>query len=172
MLLVVAIAFSDLRQAGTEGGQLIVGGNVVVHLAVVELLIGHQVEVAGAGEAEEDGLLLAGFLALEGFVDGRADGVAAFRGGQDAFGAGEGFSRFKHPGLGHGDGAHHLVVIQLGQDGAHAVIPQAAGVVRGGNEVGTQGVHLRQRAHHAGVAEVVGVDAAGEAAVLPEGRIC
>ena len=45
---------------------VLVGGDVVAHLAVVELLIGHQIEVAGAGETKEDGLFLAGLLALEG----------------------------------------------------------------------------------------------------------
>lgn len=44
--------------------QLGVRGDIVLHLAVVELLVGHHVEVARAGEAEEDGLLLAGLLAL------------------------------------------------------------------------------------------------------------
>ncbi len=33
---------------------------------------------------KDDGLFLAGLLALEGFVDGGADGVAALGGGQDA----------------------------------------------------------------------------------------
>ena len=59
-------------------------GDVVAHLAIVELLIGHHVKVAGAGQAKDDGLFLAGLLALEGLVDGGADGVAALGGGQDA----------------------------------------------------------------------------------------
>ena len=57
---------------------------MVCHGAVVVLCVGHHVEVAGAGEAEDDGLFLAGLLALEGLVDGSADGVAALGGGQDA----------------------------------------------------------------------------------------
>lgn len=61
-----------------------IGGDVVAHLAIVELLIGHHVKVAGAGQAKDDGLFLAGLLALEGLVDGGADGVAALGGGQDA----------------------------------------------------------------------------------------
>ena len=64
--------------------QVGIGGDVVAHLAVVELFIGHHIEIAGAGETEDDGLFLAGLLALKGFVDGGADGVAAFGGGQDA----------------------------------------------------------------------------------------
>lgn len=64
--------------------QVGIGGDVVTHLAIVELLIGHHVKVAGAGQAKDDGLFLAGLLALEGLVDGGADGVAALGGGQDA----------------------------------------------------------------------------------------
>ena len=51
---------------------------------VVELLIRNKIEVAGAGQAEDNGLLLPCFLALKRFVDGGADGVAALGGGQDA----------------------------------------------------------------------------------------
>ena len=47
-------------------------------------------------------------------------------------------------------------MVQLGEDAAHAVIPQTAGVVGRGNEVAAQGVHFCQGAHHAGVAEVIG----------------
>ena len=57
--------------------QVGIGGDVVAHLAIVELLVGHHVKVAGAGQAKDDGLFLAGLLALEGLVDGGADGVAA-----------------------------------------------------------------------------------------------
>lgn len=74
----------DLGQGGKAGLQLGVSGDVIRHLAVVELLIGHHVKVAGAGQAKDDGLFLAGLLALEGLVDGGADGVAALGGGQDA----------------------------------------------------------------------------------------
>ena len=64
--------------------QVGIGGDVVAHLAIMELLIGHHVEVAGARQAEDNGLCLAGLLALEGLVDGGTDGVAALGGGQDA----------------------------------------------------------------------------------------
>ena len=43
------------------------------------------------------------------------------------------------------------------------MVAQAAGVVGRGDEAAAQRVHLRQRADHAGVAEVVGEFAAGEA---------
>ena len=64
--------------------QVGIGGDVVAHLAIVKLLIGHHFKVAGAGQAKDDGFFLAGLLALEGLVDGGADGVAALGGGQDA----------------------------------------------------------------------------------------
>ena len=64
--------------------QVGIGGDVVAHLAIVELIVGNHVKVAGAGQAKDDGLFLAGLLALEGLVDGGADGAAALGGGQDA----------------------------------------------------------------------------------------
>ena len=73
-----------LRQLCDACGQLFVGRDGIGHLVVVELLVGDEIEIAGAGEAEDDGLFLAGLLALEGLVDGGADGVAALGGGQDA----------------------------------------------------------------------------------------
>lgn len=50
----------ELRDAVKALLQVCIGGDVVGHLAVVELLIGHHVKVAGAGQAEDDGLFLAG----------------------------------------------------------------------------------------------------------------
>ena len=74
----------DFRQGVEADLQILVGGDVVAHLAIVKLLIGHHFKVAGAGQAKDDGFFLAGLLALEGLVDGGADGVAALGGGQDA----------------------------------------------------------------------------------------
>ena len=73
-----------LRQLCEACGQLFVGRDGIGHLVVVELLVGDEIEIAGAGEAEDDSLFLARFLALERLVDGGADGVAALGGGQDA----------------------------------------------------------------------------------------
>ena len=78
------ILFCHLRQLCDACGKLLISRNNVGHLMVVELLIRNKIEVAGAGQAEKDGLFLAGLLALEGLVDGGADGVAALGGGQDA----------------------------------------------------------------------------------------
>ena len=55
--LFVAVEVGDAVKALLQVG---VGGDVVGHLAVVELLVGHHVEVAGAGQTEDDGLFFAG----------------------------------------------------------------------------------------------------------------
>ena len=51
-----------LRQLCDACGQLFVGRDGIGHLVVVELLVGDEIEIAGAGEAEDDGLFLARFL--------------------------------------------------------------------------------------------------------------
>jgi hypothetical protein len=79
----------DLGKLGEAALEILVRWLVVAHGAVVERFIGLHVEVAGAGEAEEDRLFASFRLAAQRFVDGGADGVARFRRGQDAFGAGE-----------------------------------------------------------------------------------
>ena len=142
---------------------VLIGGNVVGHDAVVVLAVGDHVEVSGAGESEEDVFGLAGFFAFEGLVDGGLDGVCGFGGGEDAFDAGELFGGFEDVGLGDGDGAHHFLVVEFGEDGAHAVETQAAGVDGAGHEAGAEGLHFGQGADVAGVAEIVGVGAACEA---------
>ena len=91
--------------------QVGIGGDVVAHLAIVELLIGHHVKVAGAGQAKDDGLFLAGLLALEGFVDGGADGAAQAAGGVRVLGQDLAAHVGGHAGAeGHKGtvGAHHL----------------------------------------------------------------
>ena len=162
-LCVLFVEARHLRQRSKALGELCVGGDEIAHFAVVELLIGDHVEVAGAGQTEDDGLGLAGLAALNGLVDGDADGVAGLRRGQDALDARELLGRLEHLCLLDGAGLHVAVVIQLRDDGAHAVVAQAAGVVRRGDEAAAERVHLGQRADLAGVAEVVGEPAAREA---------
>ena len=88
--------------------------------------------------------------------------MAGLGGGEDALDPGELLGGLEDLGLLHGHGLHVAVMVQLGEDAAHAVIPQTAGVVGRGNEVAAQGVHFCQGAHHAGVAEVIGKLATGE----------
>ena len=156
-------SFADFGQRGKAALQLLVAGDVVRHQPVIELLIGYQIEIARAGQAEDDRLLLAGLLALHGLVDRNADRVAALRRREDALHAGEKLRRLEHLRLLHGRGLHVAVVVELRERAAHAVEAQAAGVVRRGDEGAAERVHLRQRADHARVAEVIGEPAAREA---------
>ncbi len=142
---------------------VLIGGDVVGHDAVVVLAVGDHVEVARAGEAEDDGLLLAGLPALDGLVDGHPDGVAGLGGGKDALHPGEHLGCLKDLGLLHRGGFHVAVVIQLAQDRAHAVIPQAAGVVGRGDEAAAQGVHLGQRTYLSGITEIICILSTGQA---------
>ena len=73
------------------------------------------------------------------------------------------FRRLEDLRLLHGQGFDISVVVELAQHGAHAVIPEAPGVVGGGDEAAAQGVHLRQGTDHTGVTEVIGKGPAGEA---------
>ena len=75
---------ADLREGREARGQLLVGGDGVGHGAVVEGFVGVEIEIASAGEAEEDRLFFACFLAFERFVDGGADGVAGLGRGNDS----------------------------------------------------------------------------------------
>ena len=152
-----------LRKLGEALGDVFIRRDVVAHFAVVELLVGDHVEVARAGEAEHYVLCLSRFLALEGFVNCRADGVAGFRSREDAFGLGEELGGFEHLGLLDGRCTNHLLVVEFRKDGAHAVVAQAASMVGRRDEAGTQRVHLGERADLAGIAEVVGVLTASEA---------
>ena len=89
--------------------------------------------------------------------------MAGLRRRQDALRAGKDRRRLKHLGLGEGTRLHIAVVVELGENRAHAVVAQAARVARGGDEAAAQGVHLRQRADLARVAEVIGKAAARKA---------
>ena len=58
--------------------KIFIGGQVILHDAVIVLLIGNHIKIAGTGQTKEDDLFLARFLALECFLDGHVDGMAAF----------------------------------------------------------------------------------------------
>ena len=72
-----------------------------------------------------------------------------FGGGEDDFDAGEHLGGFEDFGLFDGDGAHHFLIVEFGEDGAHAVVAQVAGVNRAGHEARTERVHLGERADFA-----------------------
>ena len=65
-----ALGAGEVRDLGEALRELLVGGNVIAHLAVVELLIGEHVEVARAGQAEDDRFFFAFFLAAQRFANG------------------------------------------------------------------------------------------------------
>jgi hypothetical protein len=88
--------FQSILGRAAKPGEIGVGGDVIGHRAVVELLVGLEIEIAGAGQAEEDRLRLAGLLAAQGLVDGDADGVAALGRGEDALDAGELLGGLEH----------------------------------------------------------------------------
>ena len=115
-----------------------------------------------AGEVEEDGLLLAGLLALEGLLDGGGDGVAGLRSGDDALGAGEQDAGREGILLLDVHGLHQAVLHQLGEDDTGTVVTEAAGVDGRGLEGVAEGVHRQERGHAGLVTEVILELAAGE----------
>ena len=54
----------DLGALGKAFGDFFVGGDIVAHDAVVEFLVGHHIEIAGAGQTKYNGLFFAGFFTL------------------------------------------------------------------------------------------------------------
>ena len=74
----------DRRQARERHREFRFVVRLIDQLAGEIFAIGAHVEIAVAAEVEEDGLLLALLLAIEGQIDGGLDGVVRFRRGQDA----------------------------------------------------------------------------------------
>src|SRR4051812_34783875 len=93
----------QLRDAGGGDRQGLLVGDLVLQLAAEVLAVRGQVEVTVSGKSEQDGLLAALGLALEGLVDGGPDRVRRLRRGQDALGAGELHPGVEAPGLRHRD---------------------------------------------------------------------
>lgn len=113
MCLLVA---GEAGDGGEAPLQVLVGGDDVAHLAIVVLAVGHHVEVAGTGQADDDVLGLVVLLALHRLVNGHADGVAAFRRGQDALHTGKFFRCGEYARLLHRDrfhGLYYLLVLFL-----------------------------------------------------------
>ena len=106
---------SDNRQLAEAGVQFLIRGNVVRHLSVVELFVGHHIKVSRTGQTEYDGLFLAGLLALQGFINGDLNGMGAFGSGEDALNACKILCGLENLGLLDGYGFHQSVVIQLRQ---------------------------------------------------------
>ena len=118
---------------------------VIFQLAAEKFVVGRHVEMAVAGQAEEDGFFLASGLAAQGFVDGCTDGVAGLGGGDDAFGTSKLHASLESADLRHGDRLQLLFVEQLRDQGRGAVVAQTAGMDAGGHEIVPEGVHLHDR---------------------------
>ncbi len=118
--------------------------------------------MAVARQVEQDGLGLALGLAAQRFVDRAAHRMGRFRRRHDALGAGELHASLEALHLMIGLGLDQAEFIGVRHHRAHAVIAQTTGVEAGRHERGAERVHLHQRRHLRGVAEVVGVFAAGQ----------
>ena len=119
--------------------------------------------MAVATQRRENHLFLTRLLAPQRFGDALGEGVGRFGGGHDAFGAGELDARRETLRLRFGDGLHEAELVDVADEGRHAVVAEPTGVDGVGHEVVTEGVHLHERRESSGVAEVVGVVPTGEA---------
>ena len=90
---------SELRELFKAFGDFLIGGNVIVHLSVMEFLIGNEVEISCTGQTEDDRFFFAVFLAAQSFIDCDFDCVTAFRCREDAFDTGELFRCGEYIGL-------------------------------------------------------------------------
>ena len=114
-------------------------------------------------QVEQDDPRLAGFPRRQGLVDRDLDRVGRLRRGQDPLGTGELDARREARALVDALRLDEVVLLEQAHQGRHPVVAETAGVDGLRDEVRTEGVHLHDRGHLAGVAEVVGVDAAGQA---------
>ena len=151
------------RDVGHRRGDRVVGELVVDHLAGEVLLVGRQVEVAVAAQGGEDDLGLAGLLARQRLADGGGDGVGRLGRRDDPLGAGELHRGGEALGLRDGHRLDEARLVEVRHQRRHAVVAQPAGVDRLGDEAVAERVHLQQRRHPGGVAEVVAVLTLGEA---------
>ena len=132
--------------------------------------------MAVSAQGGQDHLLLTRLLAQQGLAHGGGNGVGRLRCRQDPLGADELHGSGKALRLRDGDGLHHAQLIDVRDERGHAVVAEAAGVDRVGDEVVAERVHLHQRGHAGCVAEVVGVDTPGERRTgcrlhRPDGRV-
>src|SRR5204862_7809985 len=120
-------------------------------------------EMTVAAQVEDDRLSLAFVLAPERLVDDPAHGVGRLGRGQDALRPRELHGGVEGGDLWHGDRLDDLLVVELAEQGRHAVVAETARVERGRNEGVAERVHLDQRREADRVAEVVDVLALREA---------
>ena len=119
--------------------------------------------MAVTAKVEQNSLGLAFGLAPQCLDDRAFHGMVGFGCGHDALGPGE-----QHTGLETSDlvvsgGLEQAELVQVADHRRHAVVAQTASVESRWREGAAQRVHLGQRRHVAGVAEVIGVLAARQA---------
>jgi hypothetical protein len=102
-------------------------------------------------------------LAADRLVDGAPHGVVGLGRRQDALGAREQHARLEAGVLRIGLGLDQAQFLQVRHHRRHAVVAQAARMEARRHEGRAQRVHLDQRRHVRGVAEIVGVFAARQA---------
>src|SRR6266851_523467 len=139
-----------------------VAASAVDEVAAEEVLVGGQIEQAVAREAEENRLGVARLLAGPCLVHGRPDGVRRFGGRDDAFDPGELDGCLEDLALGIGEGLDDPVLDEAAECRGVAVVAEAAGMDRRGDEGVAEGEHLDEGRRLGGVAEVVRAGPLGE----------
>src|SRR2546426_11516633 len=152
-----------LRQVLERLLDLLGGVLVVLELAREKRLVGREVEMTVAAQVEDDRLPLALALAPERLVDGPAHGVGRLGCGQEALRPRELYGGVEGGDLWHGDRLDDLLVVELADQGRHAVVAETARVERRRNEGVAERVHLDERREADRVAKVVDVLALREA---------
>ena len=129
-----------------------------------------------ATECGEDDLALSCLLAALGLANRSGDGVSRLRCREDPLATGKGQRAGKALRLRNRLGFGQTEFVDVRHQWRHAVIAQTTGVDRGWDEVVAKRVHLHQRRHTSGVAEVVPILALGQARTrrrldAPNGRV-
>src|SRR5690349_20926939 len=161
-----ALSLSGHRR---DFGQLLDGG-IDARLGKLDILelagevrvVRRHVEVAVSGQAEQDDALVARLPSGRRLLGHRAQRMGGLGRGQEALGACELHSFGEDFVLLVGTSLADLAVDQRTQRRRVSVIAQAACVNPVWNEAVAERVHLHDRAHAHGVAEVEGIDAASE----------
>src|SRR3954449_6948820 len=165
---IVAMTASTVVGSGEGGdglqrcGETGVGDVLVEHGAGEIGLVRRQVQVTVSAERGEDDLLLTRLLARQGFPDAGGERVGRLWRRQDALGPGELDTCREALRLRDGDGLHETRLVDVADERRHPVVAKPARVDRVRDEVVAEGVHLQQRRHPGGVAEVVGVHTSGQ----------
>lgn len=126
----------DLRQLRHRRFNRGLGIIVVLQVPLQVRFVGGHVKVPVPGQVEGDHFFLAGFFALERFVNGDADGVGLFGGGEDAFDTANCRAASNVAVCCTTQGFHIAMINQQRADGrSHPMIAQAAHVDAGGTKL-------------------------------------